>query len=287
MEPASLVQPVVLELDVVDNYFLGGSLSPSNKEHIMNVKILLSNEQSIILPESIVYKDIEEKDLVLKKLTPSYSMKKTWKQEPFMAGFIQGDGATGQLDSKTHKGIEVLFGKDDGDVAKIFGCKVGKVYEERFAKIAKKYCISSKKLPERPLSEKNSKNNDFLAGLFSANGSVNENHRVSFKCSNEQVVNMLMKSLKSKGIECYKTVQKASKVKFDNGTYKTKESYILNIGDYSSIVKFASKIGFAQKYKQKRLAKLIKSKALKAVKVEKTFENISSMDDLQEIGVMF
>jgi len=255
----------------------------------MNIKLQLTDDKIIIVNEEVNLKcsdgTYKAKDLVRKKLNSSVAIKTSWSREPFMAGFIQGDGATGQLDSNTHKGIEVCFGKDDGDIAKIFNCKVGKIYSEEFAKIAKKYGISSKPIPERPLSEANAKNNDFLAGLFSANGSVDENYRISFKCTNSQVVNMLIKSLKSKGIEAYKTIQKATKTKFKNGTYMCKESSILNIGQYEPIVKFAKLIGFGQKYKQEKLKKLIKNKSLRVVSAEKTLESVTNYDIIKELGI--
>jgi len=256
----------------------------------MNYKLKFTDGDFIVIDENVVIKDFENKDqtvktIVRKKIAPKFTMKTSWAREAFMAGFIQGDGATGQLDSPTHKGIEVCFGKDDGDIAKIFGCKIGKIYSEEFSKIAKKYGISSKPIPERPLSSKNASNNDFLAGLFSANGSVDENYRVSFKCTNQQVVNALIKSLKSKGIATYKTTQKAAKVKFKNGTYNCKESYILNIGLHKDLVKFASKIGFGQKYKQSKLKKLINKKSLIVVSAEKTLEKITSCDIINDMGV--
>lgn len=100
-----------------------------------------------------------------------------------MAGFIQGDGCTGRLDSENHS-LEVHIGAKDLDVAKLINAEVkGRIWYSTEAKdLAEKYNLSSKQLPNRDLPKYKWKSIDelinFLSGLWSANGSVITKHKV-------------------------------------------------------------------------------------------------------------
>ena len=52
-----------------------------------------------------------------------YYANKTREHSDFMTmlGFIQGDGCTGRIASEDHRGIDVNIGKNDLDVARLFG----------------------------------------------------------------------------------------------------------------------------------------------------------------------
>jgi hypothetical protein len=179
-------------------------------------------------------------------------------------GFIQGDGSLGRLSSKDHKGLEIYFGEKDLDVAEIFGYnKTGKQYINGFNEVLKYLEFSSEQLPFRELPrtiEQWNKNNlsQFLKGLFSANGSVTKNTRISFKGTCKNLIDYLKIILKeSFNIDSYITTNKSKEVEFSNGSYICKESYDLNITKYNSLLNYSKYIGFIHKYKIDSLKELI------------------------------
>ncbi|HLD91383.1 MAG TPA: LAGLIDADG family homing endonuclease [Patescibacteria group bacterium] len=90
----------------------------------------------------------------------------------------------------------------------------------------------------------------FLRGLYSANGSVCGN-RITLKSSSINIIKDTQLLLNSLGLKSYYTINKPTKVKFDNGTYECKESYDLNITTDRN--KFVELIGFIQQYKIKKI----------------------------------
>lgn len=213
--------------------------------------------------------ELQAKDLTNKRIKPFVQQKIKFSRKPFFAGFIQGDGNTGRLDSEDHNGLEVNLGEKDKDVANFLSADVsGRTWYSTEAKnIAKEYNLSPKQLPEREFPnyvfQSESELNDFLSGLWSANGSVIKKHRVAFKSTCKGLIDTLSNILYENGIENYVTTNKPTKVKFSNGEFLCKESYDLNINKFASIVKFAEKIGFCQKYKREALDELVNIKAPK------------------------
>lgn len=194
-------------------------------------------------------------------------------------GFIQGDGNLTRLNSTEHKGLEINIGKNDKDVQNYFGytdsdfSKDGrKVYTDEFTKVLKELNFSSMPLPERVFPSSFSdwlptEKLSFLRGLFSANGSVVKNQRVSFKTTCKTLIEELVHALSAFGIESTYVTNKAKETLFSNGTYLCKESYGLQINKYTSIVKFYEEIGFLQAYKNKDLEALIRNNAPKVLKI--------------------
>ncbi len=181
-------------------------------------------------------------------------------------GFIQGDGSTGRLTSKTHKGLEIYFGEKDADVAEIFGFEGGKQYVNGYNDKLIGIGMSPNQLPERSFptgymyfSEKEKKM--FLKGMYSANGCVITTSRVSYKTTCKDLALKLASELTSFGLNPYITTSKAKVIKFSNGNYECKESYDINIGQYKDIIWFTNNIGFVQEYKIEALTKLIKKRA--------------------------
>lgn len=207
----------------------------------------------------------------------------TWMQ----FGFLQGDGGLNRFNDKYqhHHGLEVYFGEKDDDIFEIFNKNKedmefnkenhcfylsqddGVDYEKELTKLQ----FSFKPLPERifPITYDswNYKNKaSFLRGCYSANGSVIAITRVSYKTSCKEFAEKLSETLERDfNIHAYITTNKEHDVRFNNGVYTCKESYDVNIHQYKDIQKFASSIGFIQKYKRNSLSSLLERRALKVV----------------------
>ncbi|MDM8534867.1 LAGLIDADG family homing endonuclease, partial [Clostridiaceae bacterium HSG29] len=109
----------------------------------------------------------------------------------------------------------------------------------------------------------------FLQGCFSANGSVINKYRISYKTISIEFAKKLLETLKEDfDINCYITTNKAKINKFSNGSYLCKESYDINISEYASILKFSENIGFYHTYKKISLKELLLFKSPKVVKIE-------------------
>jgi len=91
----------------------------------------------------------------------------------------------------------------------------------------------------------------FLRGLFSANGSVLKNGRISLRVTSFTVVQQVQLMLSSLGIGSYWTMPNLTKIKFKNGTHTNERNYELNIGRDKE--KFRDLIGFIHPCKQERL----------------------------------
>jgi hypothetical protein len=112
------------------------------------------------------------------------------------------------------------------------------------------------------------KNLDSLSGLYSANGSVIKNQRVSLKAIDKNQIDLVAEYLAELGIDSYITT---------NGEYLCKQSYDLNITRYESILKFAELVSFGQKYKRESLQKMILERA-PYVKTVKNFGECEVFD---------
>ena len=224
--------------------------------------------------------ECEAKDLKGKRLMPQEPAFPMGGELPvntdsFLAGFIQGDGNPQRLNSDSHKGIEVYFGKDDKDVASMYDQPVGTWYSQQAAEIAKEFNIKQVSLSERTLpsfiidDKRTKEKTDFLSGLFSANGCVIKDTRIAFKTTCKDLAKELKTILRDEyDIESYITTNKAHNVVFKNGPYRCKESYDLNIYKYTDIIRFYHAFWFAQEYKRKALIKTIikRSPTVTAVK---------------------
>jgi ribonucleotide reductase alpha subunit len=90
----------------------------------------------------------------------------------------------------------------------------------------------------------------FLRGLYSANGSVVGN-RVSLKATSFTIIRQVQIMLSSIGIRSYYTTNKSKIVKHHNGSFRSKQSYDLNITTDRDV--FSRKVGFIQQYKNDKL----------------------------------
>jgi ribonucleotide reductase alpha subunit len=227
--------------------------------------------------KNIKGQDIEAKKIKGEKLLPFLYCNYIHDELYVKLGFIQGDGNLSRLKSESHKGFEVNIGINDNDVLNYFGLKretdkQRKFYVNDYVEICKQLNFSDKQLPERNLPTTindwdKHKQLSFLSGLFSANGSVVGNYRISFKTTNKILVIELQNLLKIFNIDSYYTTNKSKLVSFENGDYVCKESYDLNIGKYYDLIKFYTKIGFIHKYKNDKLFNVIISRSPKITKI--------------------
>lgn len=243
------------------------------------IKLKLSDKTEIKCTPDHIFKtaDGEEKEarlLLGQRLLKPYVIKNNFSFEAFSAGFIVGDGNLTRLGSQRHKGLEINIGIKDKEVAQFLGMQLAegerKYYSNYLYDVAQKWGLNGVVLPERDLPEltKIEELSDFLSGLYSANGSVIREGRVSYKTTSKLMANQIANYLEILGIECYITTNLSKKVKWDNGDYCSKESYDVNISRLSSLIKFAEKISFIHKYKRDALSKVLKDKMPKVMKIE-------------------
>jgi ribonucleotide reductase alpha subunit len=268
LQIGSLDGKVVNIIDAEGNYQLGKVFKSGNKD---TVKLRLSNKQSMICTPNHILKtkdgDLEAKNTKGKQLVPFLQYKQL--DDTFVLyGYMQGDGGLSRLKSKSHLGVEILIGEKDDDLLPFFEKRK---FVEHHGKQNRVFYIqdikseltdlqfSSEHLPQRefPLSYNEwniNKKASFLRGCFSANGSINNYARVTYKCTCKNFILQLQKTLKEDfDISSYITTNKSHDIKFSNGTYTVKESYDINIASFSEKVKFANEINFVQQYKIEKL----------------------------------
>lgn len=210
--------------------------------------------------------ECEAKDTHSKRLMPHYTPNQTI-DEYVKYGFIQGDGATGRLDSETHRSMEIYFGQNDLDVAEIFGySETGKKYVSGYNEVLTLLGMDSSPLPTRKFPKHFSglsveQKKSFLKGMYSANGSVITTSRIAYKTTSKELAKQLVSILIGFGLNPYVTTNKEKVVTFSNGNYTCKESYDVNIGRYNEIAWFWENIGFVQIYKMTALKELLIARA--------------------------
>jgi len=212
--------------------------------------------------------EVMAKDLKGRRLELGYSMRDTgFDNDTTRLGFIQGDGAIRQDWKKSrHKTVQVCFTpvKDD-EVLTLFD------YTDTTRQSIKNTSITYEELEtsgfdfsirkNRRLPRVHFNSNDFLCGLFSANGSViKSGNRVALKTASIDEAKDVAEILASIGIESYTTTNKPKEVLFSNGAYECAESYDVNISQLSSLIKFAEQISFIQTYKRESLSEILENK---------------------------
>src|SRR5699024_1069686 len=180
---------------------------------------------------------VEAKDLKGERLMPGISLRRD-NDEFVRLGFLQGDGCLGRLKSNEHLGLEINIGHKDDDIFDLFDIRkeegkhsyYTRGYNDRLMELG----FSSNDLPYRGLPDtidtwSNEEVLSFLRGLYSANGSVIKGHRVALKSTCKDLVIQVKNLLDGFDINPYITTNKSKKIKFNNGEYKCRESYDLNI----------------------------------------------------------
>jgi len=230
-----------------------------------NKKIYLTADHILITTEGTEIKAI---DSVGKRLLPYYKINESINDYTKL-GFLQGDGNLTRLDSNSHLGLEVNIGEKDLEVGVLFNLETkGSHYLHGYNELLKLLKFSNNPLPDRSLPETFSIWNledklMFFKGMYSANGSIVENHRISYKTTCRLLSLQIKEFLENIGISSYITTNKEKEVLFGNGVYTCKESYDVNISKFEDVLIFAEKISFIHKYKNEALVSLIKAKAPK------------------------
>jgi ribonucleoside-diphosphate reductase alpha chain len=217
----------------------------------------------------------EAQDLKGKKLMVPYKLKTTFKREAFLAGFLQGDGSTYELRPELlnrNRKLRVHFGKNDEDIARMFGQNIGTWHSREARIIAEKWGFSCENLPKRELPKNLPKEAvcDFLAGLFSANGGVIKNTRITLNTTCKRLAEQVTNLLNDLEIKSYITTGKEIEcaIPTKNKKYISKERYIINILRYESLIAFAEQISFKHKYKQDALKQLLFLRSPKVINVK-------------------
>lgn len=239
------------------------------------IELSFSNKQKIRCTPNHIFmlqngEECEAKDLINKKIK-FFTNKTNENNNLFVKlGFLQGDGNLTRLNSSSHKGLEVNIGEKDEDIYSLFGINKedGKrsYYINGYNQILEKLNFDSRVLPLRefPYGYFNWGKQDildFLKGCYSANGCVNGNHRISYKTTCENFALQLMEILSYFNMSPNLTINKPKNIKFKNGEYTCKQSYDVNLNKFKDIITFYENIGFAQKYKMKKLINLIEHKS--------------------------
>lgn len=241
------------------------------------IELVLSNNSKIVCTPNHVFKtvdgnEVEAKDLNGIKIMPAVVSTYSFDDKFIKLGFIQGNGNLTRLNSERHKGIEVNIGSRDSDVLELFKSddytrSDRKIYLRGYNDLLVQFGFDASPLHERKFPSTYDlwyvdKKRSFLRGCYSANGSVIKRHRISYKTTSIDFATKLVETLKEDfDIDAYITVNKARETEFSNGTYMCKQSYNIEISKYDSIYKFASNIGFVQKYKNESLKQLLIDKA--------------------------
>jgi LAGLIDADG-like domain len=290
------------DLDLINQKgeIVNGSIWSNGQKEV--VELSLSNNTKIKCTPEHRFMDNTENEVLAEnslglRLMPFYNINREIN-EFVKYGFIQGDGGLGRLLSETHKGLEVNFGEKDDDVLDLF--EIVKINDKRtyylndYNEILKSLQFDSNSLPLRdfPKTYLFWETNDklmFLKGMYSANGCIIKNQRISYKTTCKKLAQELQDTLSFFNISAYITTNKEKDVLFKNGNYTCKQSYDINISKYDSVLLFASKIGFVHLYKQESLKDLILSKApkvlnIKNVGIEEVFD--FSLNDDKHWGVV-
>jgi len=113
--------------------------------------------------------------------------------------------------------------------------------------------------------------------------------RITLKSTNYELISDIKEFFEKISIDSYITVNKEKFIKFPNGEYLCKESYDLNIANFDSIVEFANKINFIQKYKRNLLETVLlyKSPTIQHI-VKGEIESVYdfSLDDDKHWGII-
>jgi len=164
------------------------TLTLSNK-----VKIKCTPEHILKTVDNTDIKAVDSKGM---RLMPFYKLNQE-VNEFTKYGFIQGDGGLGRLATTTHKGLEIHIGEKDQDIFELFGITQEEnkksYYVSGYNEILRSLEFSSSDLPTRNLPKSfifwNSYDKlMFLKGMYSANGCVVKNQRVSYKTTSKELV---------------------------------------------------------------------------------------------------
>lgn len=194
---------------------------------------------------------------------PTQEVRHDWNSQDVMDGMVFGDGS---VHTASNDLVHLCVGQDDGDyltseVAKhMKGRRPGLhdyAWEVDTTIQAKEIPLTYlRSIPDRFVYGDSLKVASFLRGLYTANGSLVAD-RVTLKASSFKVIQQTQLMLSSLGIRSYYTTNLSKTVAFENGEYKCRQSYDLNIT--VDRAKFQGLVGFIQQYKMDKLNELVNS----------------------------
>jgi ribonucleoside-diphosphate reductase alpha chain len=250
------------------------------------VKVRMGNGNVITCTPDHVFmtnkgEEIAAQDLKGNRLMPYLSETDDFDMEFTLLGFIQGDGQLTRLVSPHHNGIEVNVGVGDLEVRHLFRKHYDvveyndnrRIYVNGLNEKLEELQFDPKILPERVFpSTYNSwgktQKRSFIRGCYSANGSVINVGRIAYKTTCKEFAEQLVNTLEKEfGIKAYITTNRSKEVEFSNGTYTCKESYDINIANFSDMSKFYNDIGFIHRYKMYKLRDVLVQNAPKVTSV--------------------
>lgn len=147
--------------------------------------------------------------------------------------------------------------------------------------------LPERRVPSRYLYSNREESAAFLRGLFSANGSVVSNanqFRVTLKTTSPTLLRDVQMMLSACGLPSYFTTNRATSVKWPNGVFTGRTSFDVNI-PRAYCQRFLDEIGFLQRYKVKRLQKLLSKTQQIPHRVAKITYDIRRVDDLGDMPV--
>lgn len=112
--------------------------------------------------------------------------------------------------------------------------------------------VFDRDLPDYILYSSSSTSLSFLRGLFEANGSVSNIGQISLKGTCLSMIEKVQLILASFGIPSWITTNKPFMIKWENGSYESRESYNLQIAPRNAY-KFLTKIGFYSDVKNNKI----------------------------------
>lgn len=222
------------------------------------------------------------RDLRGKRIKPFYLPRNIEMSDALLAGYLQVRGGLEGLFSSSSQGIGVYFNGKEDNVPDILGVKAEDFGEDKHIwwskyahRAASAYKLSHENLSNRFLPDcicsgevSNKEMNDFLCGIFSAEGSVVANTRIMVKITSEKAANQLKEVLKTfYGIESYIMEGTTNIRRWDNGEYKNIPVFELNIHRFEHLLIFAEKIGFIHGSKTEQLVYTIDERSPAVVKV--------------------
>jgi len=254
---------------------------PTVKITVSDKEIICTKDHRFMLTDG---NECEAEMLKGKRIMPSLIEPMVFDEEFVKYGFIQGDGMLRRLDSADHKGLEVCIGMNDVEVATLFDVEHTEDYHhyivgfnDRLRELGfSRSRTFDRELPSTFENWTEQQKISFIRGCYSANGSIIKAGRVSYKTTSKIFAEQLLRYLSSVGYAPYMTTNKPRNTKFSNGEYTCKESYDVNLCQYSSIKKFYEEIGFLQSYKNKDLKDILikKSPIVKSVKETGLIETV-------------
>lgn len=226
--------------------------------------------------------EVQAKDLKGKRLMPNITYAQDVDQYFVKLGFIQGDGELNRLNDEkfpSHKGLAVNFGAADWELLRLFDGDDYSVSQRRiYLKGFNEKLLSfgffparseERRFPSSYRSWSKTQKRSFLRGCYSAKGSVIKRGRVAYKTTSRIFAEELMETLKNDfGVSAYITTNKSRVTKFENGEYRCRESYDVNIAEYRSVQTFFEEIGFELSYREEQLKDLLVRKAPVVLSVE-------------------